>query len=454
MKNIFQILTLFALQMNALAQSGMPKEIKINNQIWAFKNLNVSTFQNGDTIPEAKSSAEWIAFSTAKEPAWCYYDNDPANGEKYGKLYNWYAVSDPRGLAPDGWHIPTNDEWVGLVSSLGGGQKASAKLKSKNGWFQGGNGTNSSGFNALPGGFRTGNGHFLYNGFLAYWWTASDYKTDAALNQLIHYNYEKLQIHGSTKDRGNFVRCVKNESGESNLGNYQSKNSTAKSNIEELNTDRVFQIENQCAETIERLRLECLVDIYVDETDYFWGENIMLDSGFHKIYENRLYHSGAIKGSFFGDHAEFKGLERDSKFQLCLNGACPFFYYLDKTTNSFIYGGEIIRNQNSKERNLLDSTVLKTDFIHHGCLTLKISEEKKETSYLDRIFVIINDKYLINGSVVKDNRLNKSLIQTDDHYNIMNYSDSFLIKFKIPKQVESVNKLVLYSKGYYLKNVE
>jgi uncharacterized protein (TIGR02145 family) len=88
--------------------------VTIENQHWMTKNLNVSTFRNGDPIREARTNREWEQAIAKKEPAWCYYENNPKNGSKYGKIYNWYAVSDPRGLAPYGWHIPSFMEWNSL----------------------------------------------------------------------------------------------------------------------------------------------------------------------------------------------------------------------------------------------------------------------------------------------------------------------------------------------------
>ena len=92
-------------------------------QVWMTSNLDVNKFRNGDPIPEVKSTEEWLKAAENKQPAWCYYDNNPANGSKYGKLYNWYAVSDPRRLAPFGYHIPSNEEWTSF-SGLPGGQRA------------------------------------------------------------------------------------------------------------------------------------------------------------------------------------------------------------------------------------------------------------------------------------------------------------------------------------------
>jgi uncharacterized protein (TIGR02145 family) len=92
--------------------------VTIGSQVWMTKNLDVATFRNGDPIPEAKSNEEWEKAIDEKKPAWCYYNNDIKKGELYGKLYNWYAVNDPRGLAPLGWHIPTINEWTNLNDYL------------------------------------------------------------------------------------------------------------------------------------------------------------------------------------------------------------------------------------------------------------------------------------------------------------------------------------------------
>src|SRR3989338_8108735 len=89
---------------------GNLTEVQIGGQTWMAENLNVESFRNGDPIPEVKSAEEWEKVGKRKKPAWCYYDYTSANGTKYGKLYNWYAVNDPRGLAPDGWHIPDSLE--------------------------------------------------------------------------------------------------------------------------------------------------------------------------------------------------------------------------------------------------------------------------------------------------------------------------------------------------------
>ena len=106
------------------------KTIKYGVQVWIASNLNVTHFRNGDVIPEAKTEEEWIKAGKSGSPAWCYYDNDPENGKKYGKLYNWYAIGDKRGLVPEGWHVSANADWRTLIKNLLGVDVAGVKLKS------------------------------------------------------------------------------------------------------------------------------------------------------------------------------------------------------------------------------------------------------------------------------------------------------------------------------------
>jgi uncharacterized protein (TIGR02145 family) len=132
------------------------KSVKIGNQVWMSENLNVSTFRNGDPIPEFEKNKNVV---NDVLPYWCYYDFNITNGNIYGKLYNWSAVNDKRGLAPKGWHIPSYEEWKELADFLGFSENSKTsgvalnKLKSTSGWegYYNGNGTNETGFNALPG---------------------------------------------------------------------------------------------------------------------------------------------------------------------------------------------------------------------------------------------------------------------------------------------------------------
>ena len=117
-----------------LSFSVKAQEIKIGTQTWCNKNLEVSKFRNGDAIPLAKTNSEWELAGQNGQPAWCYYENKGENGTTYGKLYNFYAVNDPRVLAPNGNHIPTDEEWTILTDYLGGDSIAGRQMKSTSGW--------------------------------------------------------------------------------------------------------------------------------------------------------------------------------------------------------------------------------------------------------------------------------------------------------------------------------
>jgi len=187
--------------------------VTIGAQVWMTKNLDVATFRNGDPIPQAKTNEEWVKAGDNQQPAWCYYDNDPANGAKYGKLYNWYAVNDSRGLAPVGYHIPSDDEWKILTDFLGGEEVAGTKMKSTDFWadFGGdsGNGTNESGFSGLPGGNRYVKGSFNSIGEHGIWWSSTEKGTDYALYCDLWYRVGRVYRYGYNKQYGLSVRCLR-----------------------------------------------------------------------------------------------------------------------------------------------------------------------------------------------------------------------------------------------------
>lgn len=124
--------------------------VRIGSQVWTTTNLDVTEFQNGDKILQAKSIDEWVSAWKNKIPAWRFNQFDSSKAAYAGKCYNWYAVMDKRGLAPTGWHIPSDAEWTILINYLGGIKLASFKLKAASGWCCNGNGNNASGFNAIP----------------------------------------------------------------------------------------------------------------------------------------------------------------------------------------------------------------------------------------------------------------------------------------------------------------
>jgi len=184
--------------------------VTIGTQEWMAENLNVEHYRNGDIIPQIQDNEKWNHLVTG---AWRYYDNDSKKGKKYGKLYNWYAVIDSRGLAPDGWHIPSDDEWTELNDYLGGGRGVEEKLKSNSGWYHNSNGTNESGFGALPGGFCYGNGEFHEISKYCYFWSTLEYKDKEYKSAWCRYlddvNSTMLR-NACYKDCGLSIRCIKN----------------------------------------------------------------------------------------------------------------------------------------------------------------------------------------------------------------------------------------------------
>jgi len=192
-----------------------PPTTTICNQVWSSRNLSVGNYRNGDLIPQVTDAAVWQNLITG---AWCWYNNDSVNYSKYGKLYNWHAVNDPRGLAPQGWHIPTNTEWNLLTKCLYPNadttqccdNSAGQAMKSTSGWGISGLGDNSSGFNALPGGYRIFYGPFNNEGYYGIWWSSTPYynESDAYARSLDSIS-STLTRYVSDKSNGFSVRIVK-----------------------------------------------------------------------------------------------------------------------------------------------------------------------------------------------------------------------------------------------------
>ena len=181
--------------------------VTIGTQVWMGENLDVCFYRNGDLIPQVTDQSKWNKLTTG---AWCYLNNDTNNRAVYGKLYNWYAVNDPRGLAPEGWHVPDENEWTTLIDYLGGIDVAGGKIKETgtNLWMYPNEGaTNSSGFTALPGGLR--GDAFYFNGREALLWSATSDINEFAYGHILRYNDPKFTIYKNTKVTGYSVRCIK-----------------------------------------------------------------------------------------------------------------------------------------------------------------------------------------------------------------------------------------------------
>ena len=203
------IIFIIFLSYDTVAQKTVQlKEVKIGDRIWTLENLNVDKFRNGEPIPHAKTEDEWYEATEQKKPAWCYYNNDPANAAKYGKLYNWHAVNDPRGLAPEGWRIPKSEDWNNLIKQYG--VNNAINFKSSIGW-QDVNGDNKSGFTAYPGGYRNGLGGFKYLEKAGIWWSSDNktYKEDNAIVFALYYNLAECTLEPYPQNNGLSVRCIK-----------------------------------------------------------------------------------------------------------------------------------------------------------------------------------------------------------------------------------------------------
>lgn len=207
---LFALVLTIANQINAQTdhEGKIYPTVKIGQQVWMSENLSTGMFSNGDPIPEAKTEEEWVKAGEAGKPAWMAVPADANLGETAGKLYNGFTVTDPRGLAPKGWHIPTDEEWNNLAGSLGGKEAATLKLKSKTGWTEGAEGTNESGFNGLPAGKITPDGYaedYIYFGF---WWSNTPDEEFQKNRNLDSENYP-FDSASSFRQAGLSVRCVK-----------------------------------------------------------------------------------------------------------------------------------------------------------------------------------------------------------------------------------------------------
>lgn len=208
--------------------------VTIGTQIWSSTNLDVTTYSDGTPIPQVQDPTQWVSLTTG---AWCYYNNDPANGAVYGKLYNWYAVAgiydaaslaNPalrKKLAPNGWHIPSDAEWSSLINCLdpnanggntlpntaGGKMKSTGTLQAGTGLWQDPNtaATNESGFSGLPAGYRYSSGTFHDIGLNGNWWSSSENGAANAWTRTLDYFNGFADRFSYFKLYGFSVRCLR-----------------------------------------------------------------------------------------------------------------------------------------------------------------------------------------------------------------------------------------------------
>jgi uncharacterized protein (TIGR02145 family) len=220
MKKLFFLSTWILLAIsNSISQTNANNsklsipEIKIGNQIWSAANYNSVVFRNGESIPQSKTKEEWTNAWKNKTPSWCYYNFDSKNENKFGKLYNWYCVSDAREIAPEGWHVPSDDEWKTLTNFVG--VPPGLYLKAKEGWDYTqngkkyfGNGNDQFRFNAKSGGKVSYDGIFCCTGYLGIWWTSTP-QEDMAFFRKLEYENDGITRWIENKGYGCSLRFIK-----------------------------------------------------------------------------------------------------------------------------------------------------------------------------------------------------------------------------------------------------
>tara|TARA_B110000037_G_scaffold114049_1_gene131156 strand:+ start:1333 stop:1935 length:603 start_codon:yes stop_codon:yes gene_type:complete len=180
------------------------------SQTWALKNLKKSCFNNGDSIPFISDSEEWKNAGIQKKPAFCFYDGKIENGNVYGYLYNYYAISDPRGLAPKGWIVPSKNDWEILINRLGGIEIAGAKFKSNKLWAAPRTPKSNHNFESSPGGFRDGNGNFGNIKIGCPYWTSTELVSNKVWSvHIVHDLPNVLITTNGEVGGGGYIRCIK-----------------------------------------------------------------------------------------------------------------------------------------------------------------------------------------------------------------------------------------------------
>jgi uncharacterized protein (TIGR02145 family) len=188
----------------------VPHDVVIGTQSWTGCNANVSAYANGDLIPQVTNAITWAGLTTG---AWCYYNNDPLNEPIYGKLYNWYAINDPRGFAPTGYHVPSDAEWTTLSTFLGGDLVAGGEIKETGlcRWTAPNTGaTDSSGFTAFPAGIRDSAGAFSLINTNAVFWSSTETSVSNAYDKTLDYNGIAINTFNPDKHSGFSIRFIKN----------------------------------------------------------------------------------------------------------------------------------------------------------------------------------------------------------------------------------------------------
>jgi uncharacterized protein (TIGR02145 family) len=191
-------------------QGNVYKTIVIGTQEWMAENLKTTIYRNGNVIDNVTDDVQWSGLTTG---ACVSYNNDSQYDCPYGKLYNWYAVVDPRHVCPTGWHEPTDGEWTTLTNYLGGESVAGGKMKSTGlqYWISPNTeATNESGFSGLPGGYRSyADGSYNSIGSYGFWWSSSEYQVNLAWTRYLYFDFGNANQFNNTKQDGFSVRCLR-----------------------------------------------------------------------------------------------------------------------------------------------------------------------------------------------------------------------------------------------------
>lgn len=183
--------------------------VTVGGTDWTVANLSTARFADGSEIPRADDLATLANLGEAGQPAWCYPDFDSDKGAAYGMLYNWYAVTDPRGICPRGWRVANADDWAALIEAAGGQGVAGTALKSDYGWYGGGNGTDALAFSALPVGAASALNGYSAEEKVAAFWSPEEVSANYAEYRVIHAPHDGIFLNEDLKMTGMSVRCVR-----------------------------------------------------------------------------------------------------------------------------------------------------------------------------------------------------------------------------------------------------
>ncbi len=183
--------------------------VDINGQVWMTDNLNKVVFNNGDSIPEAKSASDWLDAGKAAKPAWCWYSFGNQNDSSKVRLYNYFAVTDTRGLAPSGWHIPSQKDFDVLITNFGGKKIAGKNILASNQWGNTAEKAYRMGQNSTRTGMRNFVGAFSNVDDFGYWWSVTSRVNGNAWHFVLNHKTSLAKTSFSQQMNGFAVRCIK-----------------------------------------------------------------------------------------------------------------------------------------------------------------------------------------------------------------------------------------------------